>query len=335
MHLYRLACFHTPPSCLPLPISCYWHFMTHLNMPHKSSKNLCIHNVFMLEGQQPTLPCLHPDCPQYFFNCAGQSNHMRATHPSDTIHTNVVHYPQASQPQHQDTLQWQWPLSLATADSPSSHMFQPSSIKDDLTWCNIWSSSPVYHSDSPSYNKSDQSSQCSSRSLGYTDNALPVKFSPQSDTNSLQKYMDIDLPLPSSHGVDKNSRSTLLQDTTSGSEATSLQEDGVGIDDDSQSMPSLYSVDDGTESPPQWVWWVFHQHMNGKVFSTPLCNIHIYFNNSWAKYVMNMASPSLMECHHHPVKQIRVTMTRAHTQTACNSKSWTSCSIATKCQLAT
>ena len=63
--------------------------------------------------------------------------------------------------------------------------------------------------------------------------------------------MDIDLPLPSSHGVDNNSRSTLLQDTTSGSEATSLQEDGVGIDDDSQSMPSLHSVDDGTESPPQ------------------------------------------------------------------------------------
>ena len=65
--------------------------------------------------------------------------------------------------------------------------------------------------------------------------------------------MDIDPLLPSSHGVDNDSRSTLLQDTTSGSEAASPQEDGAGIDDDLQSMPSSYSVDDGTESPPQQV----------------------------------------------------------------------------------
>ena len=277
MHLNRLACFHAPPSCLPLPISCYRRFTTaHLNMPRKSSKNLRVHNIFTLGGQQPTLPCLHPDCPRYFFNHAGRSNHLRAVHPSDTILTNVSRSPKASPPQHQDTPQQQWPLSPATADSPSSHMFQPSSIKDAPTWCNIQSSSPINHSDSPSDNKSDQSSQCSSR---YTDNAPPVNFSPQSDANSLQ-YMDIDLPLPPSHGVDNNSRSTSLQDTTSDSEAASPQEDGAGIDDDSQSMPSSHSVDDGAESPPQRVRRVFHQHMNGKVFSAPLFNILIYFNNS-------------------------------------------------------
>ena len=277
MHLNRLACFHAPPPCLPLPISCYRRFTTaHLNMPRKSSKNLRVHNIFTLGGQQPTLPCLHPDCPRYFFNRAGQSNHLRAVHPSDTILTNVSRSPKASPPQHQDTPQRQWPLSPATADSPSSHMFQPSSIKDAPTWCNIRSSSPIDHSDSPSDNESDQSSQCSSR---YTDNAPPVNFSPQSDANSLQ-YMDIDLPLPPSHGVDNNSRSTSLQDTTSDSEATSPQEDGAGIDDDSQSMPSSHLVDDGAESPPQRVRRVFHQHMNGKVFSAPLFNILIYFNNS-------------------------------------------------------
>lgn len=208
---------------------------------------------------------------------------MRTAHPSDTFVPNVSHSPQASPPQHQDTPQRQRPLSPATAGSPSSQTSQPSSIKDDPTWCNIRSSSPVYHSDSPSDNKSNQSSRCSSGSLGNialnTDNSPPVNFSPRSDTNPLQEYTDIDPPLPSSHGVDNDSRSTSLQDTTPGSEAASPQEDGAGINDD-QSMPSSHPVDDGTESPPQRVRRVFHQHMNGKVFSAPLCNILIYFNNS-------------------------------------------------------
>ena len=67
-----------------------------LVMPHKSSKNLCIYNVFTLGPYQLTIPCLHPDCPQYFFNLSGRRNHIMATNLSSPPPPGLSNLPPAS-----------------------------------------------------------------------------------------------------------------------------------------------------------------------------------------------------------------------------------------------
>ena len=58
----------------------YYHTLLPLT-PMPCSKNLCIHNVFSL-GLHPTIPCLHPNCPPFFYNLGGCKNHIRAHHLS-------------------------------------------------------------------------------------------------------------------------------------------------------------------------------------------------------------------------------------------------------------
>ena len=67
-----------------------------LVMPRKSSKNLCIHNVFALGPYQPTIPCLHPDCPRSFFNLSGHRNHIMATHLSSPPPSSPSNLPPTS-----------------------------------------------------------------------------------------------------------------------------------------------------------------------------------------------------------------------------------------------
>ena len=51
-------------------------------MPRRSSKNLCVHNIFSLRPQ-PTIPCSYPNCSHFFFNLSGRNSHMRTVHSSD------------------------------------------------------------------------------------------------------------------------------------------------------------------------------------------------------------------------------------------------------------
>lgn len=63
--LWQHYCLLPPPSHQPH----LWHFFfsVTLVMPWRSSKNLCLHNIFSLGPQQLTISCLHPNCPWYFF----------------------------------------------------------------------------------------------------------------------------------------------------------------------------------------------------------------------------------------------------------------------------
>ena len=73
-------------------------------MPHRTSMNLCVYNVFSLRPQS-TIPCSHQNCPWFFFNLSGCTNHMRATHPSDQPLPDP-HSPSPASPSPQSKLNW-------------------------------------------------------------------------------------------------------------------------------------------------------------------------------------------------------------------------------------
>ena len=73
--------FHTPRLLSPQPTIFKFSAFDPI-MPHRSSKNLCIHNVFSL-GPQLTIPCSYPNCSCFFFNLSGHNSHMRTVHSSD------------------------------------------------------------------------------------------------------------------------------------------------------------------------------------------------------------------------------------------------------------
>ena len=136
--------FHTP--CL-LPLLRIIHGSLRLVagslvMPSKSSRNLHVHNTFTLGPQQPTIPCSHPDCPRYFFNCAGRSNHIRAAHPLDVPPPNAPDSPNAFvQPSPPQSGPSQSPPSSPTMfhfpSSLGSHAFKLVLNKDNPVWPKI------------------------------------------------------------------------------------------------------------------------------------------------------------------------------------------------------
>ena len=151
------ANFHTP--CL-LPLLHIIHGSLRLVtgslvMPSKSSRNLHIHNAFTLGPQQSTIPCSHPNCPRYFFDCVGCSNHIRAAHPLDVPPPNAPNSPNAFvQPSPPQSGPSQSPPSSPTMfhfpSSLGSHAFKPALNKDNPVWPKIQLSSPAYSSESPS-----------------------------------------------------------------------------------------------------------------------------------------------------------------------------------------
>ena len=246
-----------------------------LIMPHKSSGNLRVHNVFTLGPQQPTLPCSYPNCPRYFFNRAGRSNHIRAAHPPSVSLPDAPNSPQASvQPSSPQSGPSQSPpLSPTTFHFPSSlssHAFKPVLNTDIPVWHNIRSSSPAYSSESTSENGSRQSSERPDRPPRDTPlksdldfEFPPVDFVPCLDTKSLPEDsmgMDVDPTTPAFSRQDSASCSEANSPCASPSRSDIGQTPMLpshAADDKSSSNPS-------TEVPPHRVRHVYHRQMNGK-----------------------------------------------------------------------
>ena len=271
------ANFHTP--CL-LPLLRITHgslclITGSLVMPSKSSRNLRVHNAFTLGPQQPTIPCSHPNCPRYFFNRAGCSNHIRAAHPLGVPPPNPPDSPQAFvQPSSPQSGPSQSPPSSPTTfhlpSSLSSHAFEPAFNKDNPVWYKKQSLSPAYSSESPSEDKSWQSSEHLDSPLQETPlnsdvdfDFPPVDFMPFSDTKSLPEDLI---------GMDSDPKTTLFspQHATSHSEANSPCASTLGSDIDQTSMLPSHAADNelssnsSTDIPPHRVRHVYHWQMNSK-----------------------------------------------------------------------
>ena len=244
-------------------------------MPSKSSRNLRVHNTFTLGPQQPTIPCSHPNCPRYFFNRAGRSNHIRAAHPLGVPPPNAPDSPQAFvQPSSPQSGPSQSPPSSPTTfhlpSSLSSHAFEPALNKDNPVWDKIQSSSPAYSSESPSEDRSRQSSEHLDSPLRETPlnsdvdfDFPPIDFTPFSGTKSLPE---------DSRGMDSDLKTTSFSPprTTSHCEANSPCASTLGSDIDQTSTLPSHAADDelssnsGTDVPPHRVRRVYHWQMNGK-----------------------------------------------------------------------
>ena len=326
------ANFHAP--CL-LPLLCITHgslclIAGSLVMPSKSSRNLRIHNAFTLRPQQPTIPCSHPNCPWYFFNCVDRSNHIRAAHPLGVPPPNAPDSPQAFvQPSFPQSRPSQSPPSSLTTfhlpSSLSSHTFEPALNKDNPVWHKIRSSSPAYSSESPSKNRSWQSSEHLDSPLRETPpnsdvdfDFPPVDFTPFSDTKSL---------LEDSIGMDSDPKTTSFspQHATSHSEANFPCASTLGSDIDQTSTLPSHAADDklssnsSTDVPPHQVWHVYHRQMNGKHLLITLT----HWIHSHREHLLPL------------MKQTGAMMTEPCTQIVSNLKSQTSYTVTTRCQPAT
>ena len=196
-------------------------------MPRKSSKNLRVHNVFSL-GPQPTIPCSYPDCPRYFFDLAGCSNHIRTTHSIDLPPTR--------------------PSSLSrTPSSPQSGQNRPVPL-------------------SPTASQEANLSQ--EDSVGIDNNVESPLLSPSVEDIVLPspRVEDITLPSPSVENIPLPSPSLDSAPLFAHSPIPSSPTPSVAGALQSPHPPTL-SLDNDSESnevPPKRVWRVYHPQMNGE-----------------------------------------------------------------------
>ena len=199
-------------------------------MPHRTSKNLCVYNVFSLRPQS-TIPCLHPNCPWFFFNLSGCTNHMRTTHPPDQ------------------------PLPDPHSPSPA-----PPSPQSELNWLSTFS--PVMPNLLPTIKHSDVNVATPPSSQG-----MP---SPSIDGASSWALPGVDcVPLWTSPSIDNPPSSGIDYTPSSGVDTPSPDMNSVplplplltppSLSDDSESTPS-------TEVLP-WVDCVYHPYFNSGWFS--------------------------------------------------------------------
>ena len=213
-------------------------------MPHRSSKNLCVHNIFSLRPQ-PTIPCSYPNCSRFFFNLSGHNSHMRTVHSSDGPLLDPSNPSPAPSP----------PQTRPNQSSPSSPIVpnpSPTSKHSDVDVAMPPSSLGIDYASSPSMDNApslsiledDASSQASPR----VDDA-PSPTILEDDASSQASPCVDDTPSPSIPEDDVSSQASPHIDDAP-SPTPSLGVNSLPLSphpsllDDSESTPS-------TEAPPQ------------------------------------------------------------------------------------
>ena len=204
-------------------------------MPRRSSKNLCIHNIFSLRPQ-PTIPCSYPNCSRFFFNLSGHNSHMRTVHSSDGPLLDLSNPSPAPSPP-QTRLNRSSPSSLIVPNpSPTSkHSGVDVAVPPSMLGIDYASSPSMDNAPSLSILEDDTSSQASP----CVDDTPSLSIQEDDASSQASPHID-DAPSPTpSLGVNSLPLSP-----------------HPSLPDDSESTPS-------TEAPPR-VRCIYHPHLNGE-----------------------------------------------------------------------
>ena len=230
-------CFHAPR--LPSPQPTIFKFSAYDPiMPRRSSKNLCIHNIFSLRPQ-PTIPCSYPNCSRFFFNLSGHNSHMRTVHSSDGPLLDPSNPSPAPSP----------PQTRPNRSSPSSLIVpnpSPTSKHSDIDVAMPPSLLGIDYASSPSMDNAP--------SLSILEDDASSQASPHVDDTPSLSIQEDDVSSQASPHVDNAPSPT----PSPGVNSLPLSPH-PSLPDDSESTPS-------TEAPP-WVWCIYHPHLNGEWFS--------------------------------------------------------------------
>ena len=212
-------------------------------MPHRSSKNLHIHNIFSL-GPQPTIPCSYPNCSHFFFNLSGHNSHMRTVHPSDEPLLDPSNPSPAPSP----------PQTRPNRSSPSSPIVpnpSPTSKHSDVDVAMPPSLLGVDYASSPSMDNAPSPSiledDVSSQALPHVDDAPSLSILEDDTSSQASPHID-DVPSPSILEDDVSSQaSPHVDDAPSPTPLPGINSLPLSphpsLPDDSGSTPS-------TEAPP-------------------------------------------------------------------------------------
>ena len=206
-------------------------------MPHRSSKNLHVHNIFSL-GPQPTIPCSYPNCSHFFFNLSGRNSPMRTVHSSDGPLLDLSNPSPAPSP----------PQTRPNRSSPSSLIVpnpSPTSKHSDIDVAVPPSSLGIDYASSPSMDNTPSLSiledDVSSQALPCVDDTLSPSILEDDASSQASPHVD-NAPSPSILEDDTSSQASPCVDDTP---SPSILEDDVS----SQASPRVDNAPSPTPSP--------------------------------------------------------------------------------------